>query len=268
MLASAALHLVLAALALVLPHRLATPRMSGSPRWALLIGAILVVWVATGDTNRDWVARLISAEAAAWVPNLYGELASLLPGLDAVRGVVRLSLGAYLACVVLAGLGAAALIRRGGRHASAVAVVLVLVVGLDILRAPAFGLERSYRWELQEIAPSAASLAFFDELERRGNRGPIFEVPVPARTSACFGSYVPPEQSLLAALAAKLPDREAVDSLIRLGFTTLLVHRGPAYMHGIDVQVDRALRTSNQIQPIHRTPELVAYALLPGNVAQ
>ncbi|MGH0032543.1 MAG: hypothetical protein ACQGVC_22355, partial [Myxococcota bacterium] len=219
---------VLALAACAFAGRRGLPGADGDPRLALCVGALLVLLVAAGPNT-------------PWLPDLHRALSAVLPGLDAVRAIGRLATGGLLALTVLAGLGAGVLIRRAGERGRVVAVALALVAAFDVMRLPALGLERLYTWDVVEIRPDAAAVAFFEALEARGNRGALLELPdapfeqAPKdillaafhrrRTSSCFGSYTPAGRDELARLAAELPADAAVDALTAQGFTTLIVHR-------------------------------------------
>jgi hypothetical protein len=251
--------LVLAAVAL-LPRLRPAPGIQGNPVWPLLAGALLVALVAAGP--------------------LYEALATVLPGLDAVRVVSRLRQDIYLALAVLAGLGAAALIRRSRRLAPLTAAALVLVAAFAVLRLPALGFERPFQWSYEEIAAKPEDIEFFAELERMGNRGPMLEIPFDwgkevfhgasrillatyhhRRTSACFGSFEPPGREELAALADALPKPEAIAALQALGFTTVVAHHpilaDPFLRYGRLVDGERWSTR------LHSSEDMTAYALEP-----
>jgi hypothetical protein len=249
------------------------PRIQGDPRWVLLAGAALAALVAIGHN-------------AYPLPNAHRLLALVLPGLDAVRVVLRVFSATHLAFALLAGIGAAALIRLGGRAGVAIATVLVLVCAFEMLRAPSLGIDRTYRWALEEIRPDPAEIAFFDKLAELGDDGPLLEVPVDQtqgalwmgaprimlslyhrrRTSACFGSYPPPGREALAALASRLPEPEAIDSLSQMGFTTVIFRhrneRSASFRRA--GRVRRAAERGRGIEHIYSTPTHTAFSLRPG----
>src|SRR6185503_6284722 len=67
------------------------------------------------------------------VPNLYGALARVLPGLDAVRVPARVDTGYHLGMSLLAGIGAASLLERFPRRAPIATAVLVSAAVLETL---------------------------------------------------------------------------------------------------------------------------------------
>lgn len=251
-------------------------RVEGDPRPALLVGALVVALVAAGPDLPETAARWLPAGLAAWVPDLWAAFGAVLPGLDAVRIVERLLQGVLVALCVLAGLGAAAMIRRSGRAAELVAAALLLLAAADTLRVESLGLFQRYAFEYTDIRPDPDEVAFFRELERRGNTGPIFEVPVlevtqileaprriwlatvhGRRTSTCFGSYLPADQAQMAELAGRLPGRDAVDRLLAMGFTTLVVHHPQR-----PDPFERGRRRSHGLRRIHTSKGLSAYELV------
>jgi hypothetical protein len=271
--------LALAGVALLAGRARTCARIVGDPRGPLLAGAVLVALVAAGPKL-----------GPEWLPvDLYGFFSGFLPGLDAVRGVFRLGQGPHLVLSLLAGLGAAALIRASGRAAPVLGAVLVLVAGFDVLRAPAAGLHRTYAWSYQSVAPDPEALAFFGELERQGNDGPILELPLRSgpsrvrmstrrillnayhgrRTSACFGSYRPPGRARLAALGRRLTEPESIRELAELGFTTAVLELPPERRHQKEAplrRLDREARDASGLAPIHRTERRSAYALRPEDL--
>jgi hypothetical protein len=215
------LLLALALLGLLAPDR----RGLGPARAALAAGALLATWLAAGPQARP-------------LPDLYALAARALPVLGAVRAPQNVEGGAHLALGVLAALGAAALLARVPRRfAGAAAAALVLAAAAEVAwRAPATDLLR--------VRPPEAALRFFAELEARGDRGPLLELPLASgqvleqarsvllsayhrrRTSACTTSHPPAELVRVQRLAARLPDDEhALAEVARLGFRTLLLHQ-------------------------------------------
>ncbi len=240
---------LLAAAGLLLRPR---PGGVGDPRLALLAGALLVALVATGGNETARLAALARGEPPPpALPNLYALLSAHLPGLDAVRAPGYALVGVGLALCVLAGLGAAALLRRlPARLAPLAGLLLVAAAFADVQRPHPLGLAAEVPLEAVRIRPAEHELAFFAALEQAGNRGPLFELPLSLqvgaggpgsaisqvllasyhgrRTSGCYNSILPPETRALAGLAAELPAPEALAALREQGFTTLVVHRAQA----------------------------------------
>lgn len=238
--------LILAAIGLAVPRKFAFSKVSGDPRWALVIGAVLVAVMAAGPDSNAVFQQLVGPTEFE-IPNFHELLAQFVPGFDTIRGVSRFALGVHIVLSLLAGIGASALIGRFGRGSSIASVVLVLAVAsLTLLWPGIVGFDGTTRWNTLEIRPKAEDIRFFADLARLGNEGPILELPFDdggyllflapdrislsfyheRRTSACFGSYTP-DRSELKRAAAALPAVEAKETLMRMGFTTVIDHQKP-----------------------------------------
>ena len=160
-----------------------------------------------------------------------------------MRNPYALFLGAHVAACVLAGLGAAALLRRTpARVAWVAAGCLIACAWIDVLRPRTLGFEPRVEYRMLSLRPGADEIAFFEALAQQGNRGPLLEVPIHPkhaarvskavllsayhlrRTSPCYNSFVPPVTGEVARLASELPDPAALQALARLGFTTIVAH--------------------------------------------
>jgi hypothetical protein len=246
------------------------------PRWALLAGVGLVAWGAGGD-------------ALAPLPNLYGALSEVLPGLDAVRAPGRAATAAQLALSILAGIAAAALVGRVPLRARpAVGGALVLLAVLTTLPTPSVSWGETRAFDPLRVRPQQPDLDLFGELSRRGNTGPLFEIPMDwnretslrfapkrilmaayhhRRTSACYGAFRPPGRQRLGRIAAALPAREAVQEARGLGFTTLVVHHPTRERARSQPLVDRldaeARRENGTLRHLGATPGMDVYELRP-----
>jgi hypothetical protein len=272
---------------LTLGRRRALPRLDGGdPRWALLLGGVVVGVTSMGGHGASVLSALRGDPALPIrLPNLYTLTAAVVPGLDMVRNAAQLANDVHLVACILTGLGAAALLRLvGPRAARALAAALILAVTLDTLRPPALGLTGGIRWDVVPIRPQADVIEFYETLARQGNDGPVVEVPISSstvytlggalqqilvsawhhrRTSACFGSYKPPERAAVAALSQQLPGAAAVRELARLGFTTIVVHQLP--VGPLRLQLDAAARERpDLLRLVHATPRRSAYAIVTG----
>jgi hypothetical protein len=275
-----AIILVIAALSLGRERCL--QRGLGDPRLAIGIGGLLVALAAAdGNHNAVAMARLAGESPPLALPHLYRLASAVLPGFDAVRVPGNLTIGVHLALCLLAGLGAAALLRVAPeRLRGAAAIVLVLAAGVDVLRPGWLGFAPRTRFEKIAIHPSDEDLAFFEALEAMGDRGPILEFPVVRRTgleavspilisgwhgrrtSACIGSFQPPELAEVEALAARLPDRAAVEALGAMGFATLVVHEiGRAPLAPRFLQA--AKRKQSGLRHLRSSSRMTAFALEP-----
>jgi hypothetical protein len=223
-------------------RRRTLPGVPGDPRPALVIGAVLSIFVAAGPDTSEQLARIVP-----FLPRFdpHALLAAVVPGLSSVRGAERLVMGALWIACVLAGAGSARLLALAGRRRRAAAGALVALALVACFGLPFGWLAPDYRLLYAPIHPEPERIAFFEELARQGSEGPVFELPFDAagghsallapprillsawhgrRTSACFGSVMPPEHAELEQLALRLPERAALARLRQLGFTSVLVH--------------------------------------------
>jgi hypothetical protein len=278
------LLLLLAAAGLALGRRRCLAPGTWDPRAALVIASLILLLLATGGNARDVIAADFEGrETLPPLPNPYRWLAALVPGLAFVRAPLTLLGGVLLALALLAGMGAAGLLRCVPQRArSAASAALVALAFVAMLRPPALGLAPRAPYDPEPLAPSAEELAFFQALERKGNAGPLLELPMrssnPAarsrrvflsayhgrRTSACYSSYQPPETREVQQLAARLPEPAAFARLAEMGFTTLIFHRtrGDSPHARLSALIEQRLRTG-PLTLLHETPERAAYAL-PG----
>ena len=262
-------------------------RPGGDPRWALLAGCALALVLAAGGNQGDRMLAFMAGELPPpALPNPYTWLAAVLPGLEIVRNPYGLFLGAHVAASVLAGLGAAALLRRTPvRVAPIAAVLLIAFAWVDALRPRTLGLEPRVEYRMVSMRPGADELAFFEELARQGNRGPLLEVPIHPkhsarvskavllsayhlrRTSPCYNAFVPPVTSEVAKLASELPDAAALQALARFGFTTVVAHH-PATSGPVAVELHRRLEAAAAsgagLRRVHGDADRTAYEIRPA----
>jgi hypothetical protein len=259
----------------------------GDPRWALLVGCAFALVLAAGGNQGDRMLAFTAGEPPPLeLPNPYAWLAARLPGLEIVRNPYALFLGAHVAASVLAGLGAAALLRRTPSRVAPIAATLLIAFSwVDALRPRTLGFEPRVEYRMVSMRPGADELAFFEELERRGNRGPLLEVPIHPehaarvskaillsayhlrRTSPCYNSFVPPATREVARLASELPDAAALRALASLGFTTVVAHHPPtsgpvaAELHR---RLEAAADSGAGLRRVHGDASRTAYAILSG----
>ena len=82
------------------------------------------------------------------------------------------------------------------------------------------------------------------------------------RTSSCLSSYRPSIVEELDALSARLPEREAVERVRALGFTTLVVDTDAYWATGFDARQRRADRQgSRALRLVHADGARAAYDL-------
>lgn len=234
--------LVLSSLSLIIGRKRALGGLDADPRWALLAGIAFVAIIGAGPYVND-IWGVLGIDPVFGIPSLGGLMREAVPGVDSIRGYARIGAGGVqLGLCVLAGIGAAGLIRVGGRYGFLVAAGLIVVVAADTLRPHFLGLNPRYQLDTVAIRPSDSEIAFYQRLEDLENRGPIFQVPGGftsfspielsdillsafhhRRTSACFGSHRPASQTMLSDIAKRLPSPEAFNELQALGFTTIVI---------------------------------------------
>jgi len=242
------------------------------PRWALATGALL--------------ALVVSAGGEPLLPGLPQALARIVPGLDAIRGLSRLYSAVLLALCILAGLGAAALVRAlPARLRAAAAVLLVLAAYIDTLRPASLGLAPRVAYTMAEIAPPPAALELFERLAAQGDHGPIAEVPLHRRThrrnneaillsayhhrrtSACRNSYLPQGLAALETTLAAVPAPAALDRLRALGFRTVVVHHAPGSPVGEALRrrfAARAAAPGSGLRLLAGNASYSAWSIAPG----
>lgn len=232
----------LAALGLLLPRGPWRARLDADPRWALLAGGLLCLALATGGTAGEVAFAIEQGQPppSVTLPNLWSGIGRIVPGLDVVRSPAALISGVHTILCILAGFGTAFLVDRAPRPAMPwVAAALVAVAYVDTLRPAVLGLTPRQSYRLVELRPDPERLAFFRELEAKGNRGPLYEIDLPRRlkptetvpllaaayhrrpTSKCYNSYA---HSPADALWSKVADPAALAELHAMGFTTLVMH--------------------------------------------
>ena len=237
----------------------------GDPRWALLAAALLTFSLAAS-------------------PRFYLAIAAVVPGAEVIRAVTLVYAGTHLTLCILAGLGAAALLRiTPRRYAVWAAVALIACAYLDTLRPRTLGLTPRFRYAMLRLRPDEAALAFYRMLETQGNDGPILEVPLapdnygPAtdvillsayhhrRVSACYNSFWPDEAARVTELSSRLPRPLALQALRQLGFTTMVVHHGKpdsyAELHRQAIENFANATGDRFLRRLHADEALTAYAI-------
>ena len=262
-------------------------RLARDPRPALLIGALLIAWITTGG---NVIARMTAFQegiaAPFALPNLFAWIRSVLPGAEAVRLPSALGPGVVQIAVILAGFGAAALLRGVPERARAgCGAALVAICVLDTLRPAWLGLEPPVHFGRVALRPPDATLAFHAELERVGARGPFYEIPLDRRdkgyslvrspleqlltayhgqrTSGCYTSFLPAPVRELAKFG-DLADPTVRSALRERGFETVVVHH-PAGHPGLRRfarrVADQARGSGGELVPLVATAGSSAYAL-------
>ena len=231
------------------------------------------------------MAAIMSPSSLAAFPRFYLAIASLVPGAEVIRAVALVYAGTHLTLCILAGLGAAALLRIAPRrYAVWAAVVLIACAYLDTLRPRTLGLTPRFRYAMLRLRPDEATLAFYRELEALGNDGPILEVPLapdnygPAtdvillsayhhrRVSACYNSFWPEEAARVTEISSRLPRPRAIQALRKLGFTTMVVHHGKpdsyAERHRKAIENFATATRGRFLRRLHADDALTAYSIM------
>jgi hypothetical protein len=212
----------------------------------------------------------------------------VIPGLQSVRLPGEIALAVREISCILAGLGAAALIRWvPARWATFAAALLIFAAFAETLRAPFPGLASGPPFGALRIRPSDESLAFFDTLEREGNRGPLLELPIDRknraytfqhapmqqlltayhhrRTSGCYVSFIPQQVRGLATVSEGLPEPDAVDRALELGFTTIVIQHDARHPSGREIaerfRLSALEEGDGRLVPIAANATMTAYAL-------
>jgi hypothetical protein len=257
-----------------------------SPRFAFAIACALALVLGAGGNTGDIMRAVSEGRAIPYaLPNPYAWLSALLPGLEIVRNPYALFLGAHVAASLVGGLGAGALLRRvPARFALLAGVSLIALAYVDSLRPRTLGFEPRVEYRMASLRPPADELAFFEELARRGNAGPLLEVPIHPyhtmrvskavllsayhrrRTSPCYNAFVPEISREVASLASDLPAPAALAKLSRLGFTTVISHHpetsGPVAAE-LERRLDAAAAAGAGLRRIHGDGSRSAYEIVP-----
>lgn len=264
------------------------PDIRGDPRPFLVAAVLLGAWFATGGNVNARAAAAEGGQQTFSLPNPYAGLATLVPGLAAVRVPALLESSVHLGVSLLAGLGVSALLSRvPARFTRQTGVAMVAIAWLVVARPAALGLSPAVELEPLRIRPSAEVLDFYAALERQGDAGPLLEISTPAsqttffsalrasneqllssyhgrRTSSCFNSYHPRTRDEVMRLARLAPNPAALEALYDLGFRTLILHHG-AHMGGPPERFARAeRRPGSRLERLHDDGRRTAYRIHPA----
>ena len=252
--------LVLGLLGLADRVRGARPRDGVDPRIALAIGGAMLFWIAIGRVTV--IGHVLSLRLV---------LASVIPGLDAVRGLAAVVGGTDLALAVLAAYAVRALAERlpaAGQLAAAGALAVWIAVAQHVPLVA---------WS---AAPPAEDVALL-----RRTTGPVAALPFPAkdtlmalanadllrftsydvrRSSACYASFSSPLDDQMRTLLGRFPDRATIDALNALGFRTLMMLRGRYFarpLEQLEEKLDGGAAAAAGMQLVGRTERLALYDL-------
>jgi hypothetical protein len=230
---------------LALPAALVSSPGTRSPRWPLLLAALILIGASVlpvADTALHVTIVERGAPLPGSWPNLYLALERVLPGLDLGRGPGAIYLGVHMLIALLAGFGFAAVVRLTPARAQlAVAVAIVVLVSIETTRVPALGFEPAHAFSAAPIRPDEATLALYDEVARERPDSAILELPggfvrinLVARsvllsayhhrpTSQCYTPNAPQIVRRVQALSRMLPEAAAIEELRELGFGSLII---------------------------------------------
>jgi len=235
--------LLLVVLGLTLGRRRAlAPELAdgrGDLRWTMLVSALLILSLSVAGLS-EYAFRSPDSD----FPSLYNLLARFIPGLGVVRAPGALCSGFHLALSIVAGFGAASLLRAvPQRSAIPIAVALILLAYVDTLRPAILGMEPRIRYDMFEMRPKPDGMELIAALRSQADGGPILDVPINPKsnfyyrteailrsaythrpTSACYNSFVPPTVEEVRALRTELPSDDSLRKLDELGFTTIVVN--------------------------------------------
>jgi hypothetical protein len=275
--------LALAAFALGRDRALAG--MRSDPRAALVIAALFTALLAAGGNQR-------ATDPAIELPNLYAAFEAILPGLSAVRVVKDLALGVHQVLCILAGIGAAALLRTTPQKSLPWAAAFLIALAFVETTRPAFiGRDPRPRFHGLALRPADETLVFFRGLDELGNEGPLLEVPIRLvgtrgklepnwkadlarnqfltayhhrRTSSCYGAHQIANAAALDQWSRQLLEPGGFEAARRIGFTTVVVHHPPGrpFAEKYAQQIRRlALGSEGGLVPLLTSDSLTAYAL-------
>ncbi|HZR84740.1 MAG TPA: hypothetical protein VFD92_26835 [Candidatus Binatia bacterium] len=228
----------------------------GDPRWAMAAAGALAFWVSCGPIELPWLGVALPAPAFA--------LRGIVPGLDAVRALSLVGLGASLAIAFVSAYGVLAIGRRGG-GAGVLAVGIVAAFATFGERAHAGVARATFGRPFDVIASPVRPPDDVVALVERSVSGPTVDLPVPQKrlgvlralsdqiliaayhrqpTASCYNSFNGPVSAQVQELAARLPDPGAAAALSALGFRNAIAFR-------------RHLRPAERaaLSPPARTPE-------------
>ncbi|MCS5636297.1 MAG: hypothetical protein NZ990_07250 [Myxococcota bacterium] len=253
------------------------------PRWAVGAGGLVVMILAAG-WSLDYQLRELWPGLPFEIPDFFHLLAQLLPGLENVRVISLMGAGVHLSACVLAGIGAAALIRLAGRQKNLAQGFVLGLAAVDILAPPIPGFTAGGSAEGLDIRPSNESIGFFEQLGETGPPGWILELPFDhgsgttvklaperillsfyhrRRTSACYSAYPPRGRAALARSVETPLDAEALRVLQDQGFGLIVLHQPDrAKTYAGDFR-RLSLGPEPALRPVLETPDRIAYALVP-----
>lgn len=264
--------------ALGLLDRLRGPRTVDfeDPRIAVFAAGFVVLWSASSGLPVPFT-RIV-------VPSPIALLRPYVPGLNAVRALNAIAIGASLAWALLSAYGILFLIERRRRVTAIATAAAATALTLAFLYHGRFAKPMFSVWSFK-LAPWNASPPAQDvQLLRHLGPGAVLDVPYPqmdspasihlARylmlnayspraTAACYNSFVSPVQTQIAELSERLPDHAAADALAALGFGTVMIDKVRIEPRALQSFFDdlATLDNSERLRPAGKTGRLLAYRL-------
>ena len=246
-----------------------------SPERTLFPGILAVGLGAVGilRTNRRTALYLLvggTAALASLGPNyeLYRLLYVFAPGVSGVRVPPRFAIYVLLAAAMLAGWGAANLLRRlKGRKACAVAAILVIFplvesFGGPIPYARAPDVPQVYEWlARQPGSPASLELPAGRRANRDLHRNALYLYWSTYHFKPIANGYsalVPPVYGELGATMESFPDAAGVELLRRLGIRYVILHRD-FYLRTRASEIESRADAQPGLEPVHRTENETVY---------
>ncbi len=247
-----------------------------SPERTLFPGilALGLAALALARVNRSTGLFVVVGLAAFWAslgPTfwLYRFLHAVVPGLSGVRVPPRMAIYVFMAVAILAGQGAAILLRRAPGTARAWALGLFALVPLFESFAGPIGYNR---------AP--ATPAVYEWVARLPPGTPLVELPLPEvkrqRENAVYlfwstthfqplangyGTVVPPVYAEIASALDGFPDAAGVTKLAEYGFRYVIFHKD-RHLRTRAIELERRLDAEPGLSEAHRTEDAIVYEVV------
>jgi len=205
------------------------------PRLAYAVAGLLAAAIAIDRVPLPFGAAL---------PSPYALATRIVPGLDAIRVPAAISRGFALVATFLAGWGLAIVLRgRAARARLAIAAIVAAAALAEVFVPPiaARDFGAPVTMAAHDVRPPDDVIRLYERLPE----GPVLDLPFAfdgrgilhqmphyvllaayhgRPVAACYNSFLVQVQYDVAALATRVPDRDAVASLAALGFRSVMVH--------------------------------------------
>jgi hypothetical protein len=271
-----AMVLGLAALGLVDRLRGARRVHGEDPRLAMFAAGFLVLWSATSGLPVPFSNVVLPSPIALLRP--------YVPGLNAVRALNAIAIGASLVWSFLAAYGILCLIEHRRRVGAIAAVAATTLLTLLFLYHGRIAKPMYSVWSFKLVSWNASPVGQEVQLMRRAGEGAVLDLPYPQMdspasvqlahylmlnayspraTAACYNSFVSPVQAQIAQLSELLPDHAAADALAALGFGTVIIDQVVLDPSALQSFFDHlaTLDNAERLRPVGKTGRLLAYRL-------